>query len=379
MGAFERTMDPKNPQPDDPKNNADGNCYNVGYLIQDDSLQKSWALYFSKFIDAYKGFGIDMWGITVQNEPLAATNLWQSMWHNVEIQTYFVAKHLGPTIKANHPDVKIIIHDDQTVALPEFADKILENEEASKYVDGVGFHWYMSMQATFVNQPSGHIIPGVQQLIGGGTYVNDTWHKLQKQNQDKFMLMTEACNGYTLTTEWVGPRPGEWGYGYSYSHDVMWQLVNGASGWVDWNLLLDMRGGPNLAGNFVDAPILVKDADTLIQNPSFFHLAHFAKYVVPGSNQVELSINCGAGKKAHCQAVGFLRPDGNAVVLITNDEITVGPIAGMAIAKGLVPEIAKGEGKALKWSLTCGGSVVNGEIPWKGIQTVVFPCSATVV
>jgi glucosylceramidase len=321
-----------------------------------------------------------MWGLTTQNEPLAATNLWQSMFHNVEIQSNFVAKHLGPMMRKEHPDVKLIIHDDQTLSLPDLADKVLDHTEASQYVDGVAFHWYMALQSTFQNEPGHAPIVGVSQQVGGGAYVRDTLEKLVSQDSDKFIMMSEACNGYVLSTEWVGPRPGEWGYGYAYSHDVLWQLTNGASSWIDWNLLLDKRGGPNLAGNFVDAPIHVQDQDTLIQNPSYFHLAHFAKYVVPGSRHVKLDIMCGAKKEAYCQAVAFLRPDGNAVAVITNDEITVGPIAaGAATILPLVPDNGHGQGAALSWTISCGTVVVSGTVPWKGIQTVVLPCEKAVV
>ena len=35
-------------------------------------MQRVWATYFSKFIEAYRTHGIDMWGVTVQNEPEAS-------------------------------------------------------------------------------------------------------------------------------------------------------------------------------------------------------------------------------------------------------------------------------------------------------------------
>lgn len=386
---IERTLSSKSPSPSDPMTNPDGNCFNSGFLSSDDELQESWALYFSKFISAYEVLGIKMWGITVQNEPLATTDLWQSMFYTAETQANFLVKHLGPKIRANHPDVKIMIHDDQTISLIEFAGAILNHSDALQYIDGVGYHWYMALESTFQNVPAQPPVPIalVQNQVGGGAYVKDIWEQLQTHGEDKFVMATEACNGYALGTSWVGPRPGEWGYGYAYSHDVMWQLRNGASGWTDWNLLLDQQGGPNLAGNFVDAPVWVKDQDTLIQNPSFFHLAHFSKYVVPGSKHVELDISCGASHSAFCQAVAFVTPQGNAVVVITNDAVTVGPIAGIGdicyLGKCInldiiLPADAKGEGVALPWTISCGGSVVSGEIPWKGIQTVVMPCTSVV-
>ena len=102
-------------------------------------------------------------------------------------------------------------------------------------------------------------------------------------NGSKFMLMTEACSGYSLGTSWVGPRHGEWGYGYTTSHDILWQLRNRASGWVYWNLMLDEIGGPNLAGNYVDSPSYRINSTSFALNPSYFHMAHFSRYVVPGS------------------------------------------------------------------------------------------------
>ena len=32
-----------------------------------------------------------------------------------------------------------------------------------------------------------------------------------------------------------------------------------SSGWVDWNLVLDINGGPNWAENYVDAPVIVSE------------------------------------------------------------------------------------------------------------------------
>ncbi len=47
-------------------------------------------------------------------------------------------------------------------------------------------------------------------------------------------------------------------------------------GWVDWNMGLDMQGGPNWVNNFVDGPILVNvTADEFYKNPMFYVLGHF--------------------------------------------------------------------------------------------------------
>jgi len=307
------------------------------------------------------------------------------MYYDTESQAKFLAKHLGPLMRERHPELKLMIHDDQTVALVTSAGKMLDDPEVAKYVDGVAYHWYFTLQGTYENSVVGAPFKPIDQhTLGGGSDVNIIWRKLQEQSPDKFMLMSEACNGYESSTAWFGPRPGDWGYGYSYSHDILWQLRNGASGWTDWNLALDSRGGPNVAGNLVDSPIVVQDEHTFIQNPSFFHMAHFSRYVLPGSRQVKMDVKCGSRHSEFCQSVAFLTPENNAVVVITNDEITVGAVAGNSIQRDIVvPYLGRGQGslpffrKTLTWTIRCGGKSVSGEIAWKAIQTVVFACGAS--
>jgi len=352
------------------------NLFNRGFLSSGSSLQASWAMYFSKFIDAYKALGVDVWGLTVQNEPSSTVPLWQGMFLSTEMQADFLVNHLGPTIRRNHPGVKIMLHDDGLTGLPE-VEKMLSDPRVADFADGVGYHWYLSVQGTYENGPAVRPSRMAPNVVGGGSYVQDVWRRLQEQGEEKFILMTEACNGYALGTRWLGPRPGEWGYGYAYSHDIMWQLRNGAAGWTDWNMMLGQDGGPNLAGNFVDSPTVFESSESFIQNPSFFHLAHFSKYIPPGSRRVELSVTCGL-QEEHCQAVGFLRPDGLAAVVLTNDKVTVGPIVdltGVARAFVKVPKLATGHGKEFNWTIQCGPHAVSGAAPWRSIQTVLLPCS----
>ena len=60
---------------------------------------------------------------------------------------------------------------------------------------------------------------------------------------------------------------------------------------------------------------------------------------------------CYARHSQYCRYVAFRTPTGDVVVVMTNDEITVGPVAGAAggIAMAATPYLAKGQG-----SLTLG-------------------------
>jgi glucosylceramidase len=56
------------------------------------------------------------------------------------------------------------------------------------------------------------------------------------------------------------------------------------TGWIDWNMALDLEGGPNWASNFVDAPVIVNaTADEFYKQPMFYTMAHFSKFLLPDS------------------------------------------------------------------------------------------------
>jgi len=69
----------------------------------------TWALFFSKYIAAYKNEGINIWGITVENEPLGNGNNWESMIFSPQEMSDFVNNHLGPQLRKDFKDVKITI------------------------------------------------------------------------------------------------------------------------------------------------------------------------------------------------------------------------------------------------------------------------------
>src|SRR5690242_7166897 len=69
---------------------------------------QSWANYYTKFIKAYEREGIPIWGITIQNEPMA-TQTWESCIYTGEEERDFLKNFLGPTMKrAGLGDKKIL-------------------------------------------------------------------------------------------------------------------------------------------------------------------------------------------------------------------------------------------------------------------------------
>ena len=226
----------------------DNNQLSWGGSLTDDAAAAAWALYFDKWLTAYEARGVALWGVTVQNEP-EGSQPWESCIYTPETEASFVADHLGPALRASHPDVKIIGYDHNKDHLEQWADALFEGA-AAEYVDGIGFHWY-----------SGACTAAIEAVA--------------TKYPDKLVLATEAC--YELSQ--VGDDEdasgaaflanGTWSRGEGYGAAVLGDMAAGAAGWTDWNLLLDAAGGPNHVGNDCDAAIL-SDGATLYYHPQFW-------------------------------------------------------------------------------------------------------------
>ncbi|DBA00605.1 TPA: hypothetical protein N0F65_007734 [Lagenidium giganteum] len=233
----------------------------------DSEFREAWANYFSKFITAYKNHGVPFWGLTPQNEPEFAAP-WEACAYTPQYQAEFVGKFLGPVIRRDHPELKIMIFDHNRGSVLQWAQTVYNHPEASKYVDGMAFHWYDNER----------IMDGVE----FHERLNDTHYV----DEGRFMLATESCN-----CPGVAHGQDAWFRAQRYAHDILTDFNNWVVGWVDWNLLLDHTGGPNHLGNNCDAPIILDESgkDYFLQ-PMYHFIQHFSKYVPPGSRRIHTDV-----------------------------------------------------------------------------------------
>ena len=59
--------------------------------------RQTWANYFVKFIQAYEKEGIPVWGLTLQNEPMAKQT-WESCYFSADDEKDYIRDYLGPTL-----------------------------------------------------------------------------------------------------------------------------------------------------------------------------------------------------------------------------------------------------------------------------------------
>ncbi|GGD45240.1 glycoside hydrolase family 30 protein [Pseudoxanthomonas indica] len=252
-------------------------------------FNQAWANYYIKFIAAYEKEGIPLWGITIQNEPMA-TQTWESMLYTAEQERDFLKNFLGPTMaKAGYADKKIVVWDHNRDMMVYRAKVIFDDPEASKYAWGMGFHWYETWA-------------GFNPMFGNVAEV-------AKAYPDKPLLLTEAS-----VEKFDFAKLQFWGNAERYGTNMINDLNNGAVGWTDWNILLDEKGGPNHVGNYCFAPLHV-DTRTgeLLYTPSYYYIGHFSKFIRPEARRVGT-----ATSRSVLIATSFRNADGSLATVVMN-------------------------------------------------------------
>lgn len=281
---------------------------------------ESWALYYTKFIKEYENEGIPIWGITLQNEPMAVQR-WESCIYTAEEERDFLKNHLGPIMQREGlGNKKIVVWDHNRDLMTHRANVIFEDPEASKYAWGMGFHWY-------------------EKWVGGSTLFENVG-QVNQAYPDKKLLFTEGC-----VESFDKDDIQLWAHGERYARSIINDFNNGTVGWTDWNILLDEMGGPNHVNNFCFSPI---HADTqsgkLIFTPSYYYIGHFSKFIRPGAKRISTTSN-----RAELMAASFRNTDGKIVTVAMN----------------------QGD-EAINFKLIVGESASNIEMPAHSIKTFIY-------
>ncbi len=291
----------------------DNNHWVGGKLLPE--YNDTWALFFSKYVDAYKAEGIDIWGFTVENEPHGNGNNWESMHFTPKEMTDFVEFHLGPKLEADGKgDIVILGYDQNRRFLKEWVDEMYRNDSSSRYFDGTAIHWYDSTYDFYPKELQ---------------YAHN-------KAPNKYLIETEGCIDAQVPVwqddAWYWKKEAtDWGYDWApdedkhlhpkyapvnrYARDIIGCLNNWVDGWVDWNMVLDRQGGPNWFKNWCIAPVIVDpDADQVYFTPLFYTMAHFSKFIRPEAKVIE-AIN----SDPELMVTAAHNPDGSIAVVIFNE------------------------------------------------------------
>ena len=291
----------------------DNNAWVGGKLLP--KYYDTWALFFSKYIDAYKAEGIDIWGFTVENEPLGNGNNWESMHYSPNEMTNFVQHHLGPKLEADGHTVKILGYDQNREHLKEWVDSQFKNEATSKYFDGTAIHWYASTYDYFPEELQyAHKKAPNKYLIQSEACVDS---EIPKWKDDAWYWSKEATDwGWDWASEDKKHFHPKYVPTYRYARDIIGCLNNHVDGWIDWNMVLDTQGGPNWFKNWCVAPVIVDtDKDEVYFTPLFYVLNHFSKFIRPGAKRIDFK-----NSDKQLQVTAAQNPDGSIAIVVLNME-----------------------------------------------------------
>lgn len=268
---------------------------------------QAYADYLYKYLHAYENEGVSIWGMTLVNEPLGNDGNWESMQWDANGQRDFVKKHLGPMLHANDfADVKLMFFDHNREALQPWADTVLGDPDAAKYLYGAAVHWYASTYKVYSDalDQVHNKYPGFA-IINTEACIDDLGNTPNPNCEDP--KRAQETNWFQNDDFWWNKNATDWGYRvpwadaadhpiytpvHRYARDIIQGFNHWMTGWVDWNIVLDKHGGPNHVGNNAGAPIMIdseaSNPDAAIYYTPVFHiLQQLSRTIGPESQVVE--------------------------------------------------------------------------------------------
>jgi len=242
--------------------------------------ESTYADYLVKYLDAYQGYGIAIFALTLQNEPGFVPITYPGMEVPAETRARVIAQYLGPKLASRSQKTQILEWD-HNWSQPEQTLSVLANPDAARYIDGVAWHCYE-----------------------GSQYAQGRVHRAFPQ---KDAYITECSGG-----DWASAVNGE----------LLWftreLLVTGTRQWargvIYWNLVLDEQHGPHFGGCTLCKGVVTIDARTgaITRNDEYYAFAHFSRFVLPGAVRVESTMTDDKG----LANVAFQNADDGSIVLV---------------------------------------------------------------
>lgn len=200
-------------------------------------------------------------------------------------QTDFIKNHLGPLFKSLHIDTKIIVYD-HNADRPDYPIYILNDKEARKYIDGSAFHLYNGETSAFSDVHDAH--------------------------PDKNIYFTEQM------TVQFGRDENAKGPEIHVAGSVSWLLIGATRNWsknvLEWNLAANSkftpytdRGGCDMCQGAISV-----DGDSVTKNMGYYSVAHFSKFVRPGS------VRIASNEVTNVSNVAFKTASGRKVIIVSN-------------------------------------------------------------
>ena len=261
--------------------------YNYGRLKMEPQVLDSYCLYFEKFLKAYEEQGVKVERLHLQNEPFADQKFPSCCWSSEQFRV-FIRDYIGPRFERDGVDTEIWLGTLNGPTEMDFGfggirldsydrylDNILFDEEARKYLAGVGYQW------------------NGQRVI----------HKTRKSFPELKLMQTEnEC----------GDGQNSWEYARYVFDLVRHYLENGVTAYCYWNMVLKPGGASTWGWRQNTLITIDPDKGDYLFNPEYYVMRHYAAVIQPGAVILE-----GSGHWSS-SAIAARNPDGSVAVLVQN-------------------------------------------------------------
>lgn len=261
-------------------------AYNYGTLRWEKDILKAYALYFVKFVQAYREAGITIHQIHVQNEVIADQKFPSCVWTGEQLRE-FIRDYLGPAFEEhgldteiwlgtiNAPDPWEELMKKTSTGFDEYAHTVLSDPQVYKYIKGVGYQWAgkNAIQRTVASYP-----------------------------ELRYMQTENEC----------GNGENSWDYAKYVYNLYQHYFTNGVNAYIYWNMVLEPKG-KSTWGWEQNSMITVDPTDRKpVLNPEYYVMKHFSHFVLPGARRIGLRGSWTGN------AVAFQNTDGQRVLVIAN-------------------------------------------------------------
>jgi glucosylceramidase len=178
----------------------------------------------------------------------------------------------------NDITAKIMIWDHNKDQIVNWDRVILGDPTAAKYVWGTAYHRYAG--DLFDSLSAAHDLFPQTPTVGTEGSVRDTWAEAERM-----------------------------------AHEIIGDLNHWSGGYLTWNLLTNLAGGPYHArDNGCVGPIVVDSASATVNyNSNYYYMTHFSRYLRPDGVRIDCAYN-GSG----LEITAIKNTDGATVVVALN-------------------------------------------------------------
>ena len=266
-----------------------------------------YAEYLVKFLQAYRQAGVPIDAITTQNESDTdqAGRMPAAAWPQ-EYEVAFVGKHLGPAIEKAGLDTRIWLLD-HNYNLWGRVFNTLEDPNVFKYADGIAWHPYVGAAEAMARLHNAYPTKGA--------YVTEGGFELSAGKGKIEFAATPGPMTEEAGTAEARPKIDDTAAVVQSGLGATHALRNWARCMIDWNVVLDETGHPNIGPFDLNGTLTVdsKSHEVTRRGPNYWAIKHL-NHVAPRGSTVFAS-DGGASGVAH---VAFLNPDGRKGLMLTN-------------------------------------------------------------